>query len=304
MSAFAVLVLGVALAALGGELFVRSAAALSAGARIPPAIVGATIVAFATSAPEVSVAIHAALDGQPQIGLGDSLGSNVVNLAVLLGMALLIAPMRPDRGATRRDAALAVLAPALIGVLALDGELSRVDALALLGVFAAWLSATVAGARAAHLAEPPAAQILRPAAMLAAGAGGLALLVAAGDRVVAGAVGLAAAWNLDGFAVGATVVAIGTSTPELATLVVGRLRGQHEIALGGILGSCVFNALFIAPAAALIQPITVHAALAVPLLFGAALPLVLMTAHEEHLGRGRGLLLLCTGAGYLWLAAD
>ena len=147
MNDYLALILGVGCAGIGGELFVRGAVGLAFWARISPGIIGATVVAFATSSPELSVSINAALAGKPQIGLGDALGSNVVNVALILALALLISGIQSPRDSIKRDFPVALLIPIITGVLFLDGELSRLDGLLMLGMFIAWLVAAVIEAR-------------------------------------------------------------------------------------------------------------------------------------------------------------
>lgn len=138
--------IGVLCAAIGGELFVRGIVGMAHWARIAPAIVAATVAAFATSSPELSVAINAASAGQPAIALGDALGSNVVNIALILGMVLLIAEMRSSRDSLRRDFPTALVVPGVMAILLLDGLLSRLDAVLMLGLFLLWLRASAQAA--------------------------------------------------------------------------------------------------------------------------------------------------------------
>ncbi|MBY0225967.1 MAG: hypothetical protein K2Q28_09200 [Hyphomicrobium sp.] len=138
---------GLICAGLGGELFVRGTVGLARAARISPGIVAATVAAFATSSPEVTIAVSSALDGVPQISLGDALGSNLVNVALILGLALVIAPVRAQGGSLKRDLPVALLVQVVLLVLLFDGRLSRIDAGLLLAVFLAWLFAVVHEAR-------------------------------------------------------------------------------------------------------------------------------------------------------------
>jgi cation:H+ antiporter len=131
MGASALLMLaGIGCAVAGGDLFVRGVVSLAAWWRVPAGIIGATVAAFATSSPELSVAVNAALESRPQVALGDALGSNVVNVGVVLGLALAFSAITVDRGALVRDVPMALAAPAVLGLLALDGSVSRVDAVA------------------------------------------------------------------------------------------------------------------------------------------------------------------------------
>ena len=143
MGDFALLLAGVVCAGIGGELFVRGVVGIAHWARISPGIIGATVAAFATSSPELSVSVSSALAARPEIALGDALGSNVVNVALILGLALVISAIRTPPGSIRRDMPVALLAPVLTGLLFLDGELSHLDGAVLMVVFVAWLAATL-----------------------------------------------------------------------------------------------------------------------------------------------------------------
>ena len=253
-----VLLAGSALAALGGQLFIRGLIGFSAWWRLPTSVVAATLAAFATSAPELSVAINSAVAGQPEIALGEVLGSNVVNIALVLGIAVAFAPILVDRGAVAREYPAAAAAPALVGLLAVDGRLGRLDGLILLAVFAAWLSRGVAAGRRFRASAPGAVlERTRTSVVISLGLG-LVMLILAGRAIVAGAVGISAALGWDGFVVGAVLVALGTSAPELVTVIIARLRGHDDVAVGTILGSNIFNTLMILGIAAVIHPIAVE----------------------------------------------
>jgi len=253
-----VLLAGSALAALGGQLFIRGLIGFSAWWRLPTSVVAATLAAFATSAPELSVAINSAIAGQPEIALGEVLGSNVVNIALVLGIAVAFAPILVDRGAVAREYPAAAAAPALVGLLAVDGRLGRLDGLILLAVFAAWLSRGVAAGRRFRASAPGAVlERTRTSVVISLGLG-LVMLILAGRAIVAGAVGISAALGWDGFVVGAVLVALGTSAPELVTVIIARLRGHDDVAVGTILGSNIFNTLMILGIAAVIHPIAVE----------------------------------------------
>jgi cation:H+ antiporter len=251
------LLAGAVCAAAGGELFVRGAVGLARWARVSPGIVAATVVAFATSSPELSVSVNSALAGNPEVALGDALGSNVVNVALILGLAVAVAAIRSPRERLRRDLSVALLVPVATAGLCLDGTLSRLDGVVMLAVFAGWLFAT---AREAQRTRSAAGRLLGAQhhwVIVLSFLAGLTLLVAAGRLIVLGALGLAAGFGIDAFIVGATVVAVGTSVPELATVVVAQLRGHDDVSLGAVLGSNIFNGLFIVGTAASIHPIGV-----------------------------------------------
>lgn len=295
-----VLLPGLACAALGGEAFVRGAVALAAASRIPPGIIGATVVAFGTSSPEISVAINASLADRPQLALGDALGSNVTNIGLVLGLALLIGPIRAGGGTIRRDIAAAVLIPVATAAVAADGRLGRPDALILFAVFAVWLSATVVEARRERSAVTEVIGEHSLVRALAVSAAGLLLLIVAGRLIVSGAKGIGADLGLDPFVVGVVFVAVGTSIPELATAVISRIRGHEEIGLGTVLGSNIFNGALIVPLAASVSPIRVDwNEIALSLAFGIVVVLTIVPFRSSVLGRRRGVLLVVLYASSL-----
>ena len=300
MNDYLALFLGIACAGLGGELFVRGAVGLAHWARISPGIIGATVAAFATSSPELSVSINAAMAGQPQIALGDALGSNVVNVALILALALVISGIQSPRDSVKRDFPVALLIPVVTGLLFLDGELSRLDGFLMLGMFLVWLAAAAIEARKQRSAAERVLGERRGWLIVLSCAAGLAFLIAAGDLIVAGARGIAVSFGIDEFVIGATIVAVGTSVPELATTVVAKLRGHDEIGLGTILGSNIFNGIFITAIAAIIHPITVAwREVAVTLSFGLIALAFTYPTRRGYIERRRGVLLLVLYAVYL-----
>jgi cation:H+ antiporter len=300
MTDYALLAAGVACAGIGGEAFVRGAVGLARWARVSPGIVGATVAAFATSAPEFAVSTTAALAGKPQIGLGDALGSNVVNVALVLALALLISGIRAAPDTLKRDFPVALLTPLITGVLLLDNVLSAIDALLLLGVFQLWLAAVIIEARRQRSMADDARIAHRGWLALGACVVGLAFLTGAGRLIVSGATGIAVAHGLDEFVIGATIVAIGTSVPELATTVVAKLRGHDAVGLGTVLGSNIFNGVLIVPVAALIHPIAVAWQEAgIALAFGCVAVILTFPIGHGLIGRRRGVLLLVLYGIYL-----
>lgn len=300
MNDYVALLLGVVSAGIGGELFVRAAVGLAYWARVSPGIIGATVAAFATSSPELSVSINAALAGKPQIALGDALGSNVVNVALILALALVISGIQTPRASLKRDFPVALFVPLITGVLFLDGELSRTDGLLMLGMFLAWLVAAVIEARKQRNAAEEVLGEHRGWLAVLTGLAGLVLLVAAGNLIVAGARGIAISFGIDEFIIGATLVAIGTSAPELATTVIAKLRGHDEVGLGTILGSNIFNGLLIVAVAAIIHPITVAwREVVVTLVFGFLALMLTYPTNKGFIERRRGALLLVLYAVYL-----
>ena len=297
---YAALASGVVCAGVGGELFVRGAVGLARWARVSPGIIGATVAAFATSSPELAVSVSAAMAGKPQIALGDALGSNVVNVALILALALLISGIRSPRDTVKRDFPVALLVPVITGVLFLDGVLSRIDGLLLLGMFLLWLVAAIIEARRQRSAAEEVLGESRGWLALVFCVLGLAFLGTAGHLIVTGARGIAISFGVDEFVIGATIVAVGTSVPELATTIIAKLRGHDEVGLGTILGSNIFNGLFVVAVAAVIFPISVDwREVAVALVFGLLAVVFIFPTRRGFIERRRGVFLLLLYGGYL-----
>lgn len=282
------LALGLSCAGLGGELFLRAVTGLARTWRLSAAFAGASLAAFATSSPELSVALGAAFAGTPEVALGDCIGSNVVNIALILGGALLLGPLHCSREGLHRDLPMALAAPGLTALLAWDGTLSRLDGALMIAGFFAWMAVGWRDTR--RPSDPDGA---RPASsgrpLLLPGFAGLGLLVLAAKLIVTGALGVATVLAWPPFVVGAVIVAVGTSTPEIVTTWLARLRGQDDIGLGTVLGSNVFNLLFIVAVTAIVQPIRVRG-LGPWTGLGLGLAALLIAYPRRHgvIGRGRG----------------
>jgi cation:H+ antiporter len=287
---------GCACAGLGGELFVLSLVGLAERARVPKGVAAATLGAFGTSSPELIVGITAASQGVPEIAFGDALGSNIVNVALVLAIPLMIFGLAAPRDSVFRDLPVALAIFPIIGLAGLDGTISGSEALILLAIFAGWLVSVVVFALRNRTAAP-ATQAGGVAFQSTAGIVGLATLFLAGQLIVAGATGMATALGLHAFLIGALVVALGTSVPELATVVIATFRGHQEVGLQTILGSNIFNCLLIVSTAALIDPIAVEWKEALPALTaGFLVTLLTMPLFSLRLGRWRGIALML---GYL-----
>jgi cation:H+ antiporter len=297
------LILGaVLLAAAGGEAFLKSILGAARHLRVPKVVVATTVAAFATSSPELTVSTVAALAGQPEIGLGDALGSNVVNIALIFGLALLYGGVQTSRQDFGRDFYFALAVPALSFFLIFDGRIERAEALLLLAVFLAWLVWTVRSAlRLRAVAVAVEATELSAGKSLLLGVLGLGALIAAGRLFVSGATGIAAAFAVDTYVIGAIVVAIGTSLPELVTVILSRLRGHDDVGVGTLLGSNLFNGLAIVGVAGTIHPIAVPMTEVALTLAGGIVALLLLLPNRSGLiVRGRGFLLLMLYVGFVW----
>jgi cation:H+ antiporter len=289
---FIILLAGIAIAGLGGDIFVRGAVGLGRWARISPAIIGVTIAAFATSSPELSVAINSALSGTPQISLGDCLGSNVVNIALILAIALLISNIKTTRESIKRDFPVALFIPLLTLLLFIDNNFSRLDGIITISIFLTWLIFTILHI-IKHKKQQAQISTLHPGLILLFCTLGLILLITAGKCIVHGASNIAATFGISSFIIGATIVAVGTSVPELATTIISKLRGHDDISLGTIIGSNIFNGSFIIPLAAIINPINQPVtSIIVPLAFST---LCLFTCYPTRSGtitKQQGVILL------------
>lgn len=274
MSPWVQLVGGGVLLYFGAEWFVGGASALALALRVPQILVGLTVVAYGTSAPEVIVGVQAAIDGHGEVALGNVVGSNIVNIGLILGLAALIKPARVDGALRQRELPMFAASALLVPLLMLDGAVRRWEAAGLLLVAAAYTGWMIRAARSASMvaeakAEATAAEqaadeagapkrggALRAAATAAVG---LLILLLGGNLFVDGAVSVAHALGMSDRLVGLTIVAVGTSLPELVTGVIAARRGHADIAIGNVVGSNIFNVFLCLGAAALAGP--VHAPL-------------------------------------------
>ena len=270
------LVLGFAALIKGADWFVDGSAALARTFRVPGVIIGLTIVAMGTSAPELAVSTSAALQGANEIALSNVTGSNIFNLLMVLGVCALIRPIPIERGILKRDfplsiaAAVAVLAavglPMLTGAVKLPvgmaenvGVISRGFGIALLVVFAAYLTLLIILGKKNKTAESdePPVPVVKSVLLIVFG---VACIIIGGQLVVNNAVAIAAFFGMSQTLIGLTVVALGTSLPELVTSIVASRKGENALAVGNVVGSNLFNLLLILGVSATIHPIAVNLA--------------------------------------------
>lgn len=297
---------GGAMLYFGAEWLVRGAAALAVRLGVRPLLVGLTVVSYATSSPELAVSISAALKGQGALVLGNVVGSNIANIGLILGLTALIAPPASDGSMARKELLILSLATLVVPVLMIDGEIHRWDSLALvLGAIAfTWLTIRWSRRRKADEieAELPIDNQQSTWILLGISVAGLVFLIAGGEGFVRGAVGLAQAMGVDERVIGLTIVAIGTSLPELAASLVAAARGHSDIAIGNVVGSNIFNLLLILGGAGLIAPFAsdIHS-FRFDLAFMAALTLgaVVSLWRARRMTRFEGGLLLASYFGYL-----
>jgi cation:H+ antiporter len=263
------LLVGVGLLALGGEALIRGALSAANRFGVSPLLSGLVIVGFGTSMPEMVVSIEAAIGGQPDIAIGNVVGSNIANILLILGLCAVISPLAVTSVALRRDSAMVVAASVLFIVLAGTGNLSHLDAAVLLLSLVAYLawaywserfSATPAPSAVVHQAEADEVTLVPKSAGWSALAIviGLVLLIAGSKVLIQGAVGLARGFGVSEAVIGLTLVAVGTSLPELTISVIATLRRHGDVAVGNVLGSNIFNLLGILGVSALMQPLEVR----------------------------------------------
>jgi cation:H+ antiporter len=302
MTDLALILAAILLAAAGGEAFLKSILGAALHLRVPKMVVATTLAAFATSSPELTVSSIAALASQPEIGLGDALGSNVVNIALIFGLALLYGPVQTARADFGCDYYLALGIPLVTLVFVLDGRIERGEAFALLAIFCAWLASTVRSALR-HRDKAVAIETgeLSSGKSLVLGVLGLGALIAAGRLFVSGAAGVATNFGVDTYVIGVVLVAIGTSLPELVTVILSRLRGHDEVGVGTLIGSNLFNGLVIVGVAGTIHPIVAPPGeVALTLSAGIVALLLLLPNRTGRIVRSRGVGLLLVYAGFIW----
>ncbi|NNF59021.1 MAG: calcium/sodium antiporter [Rhodothermaceae bacterium] len=311
-TAVAALLSGLVLLTGGAYGLVRGASALALRFGVSPLLVGLTVVALGTSAPELVVSVQAALQGAGGIAVGNIVGSNIANVGLILGIAALIRPIRANRAVIRRDGIIMIGASLLVAGLLLDGRLGRPEGALLLLGLVAYLAWSLRTALRERVRAEDELEVSLPADSLGQSLGaavvGLFVLVLGARLLVDGAVTVAQALGVSNAVIGLTVVAVGTSLPELATSLVAAARGESDIAVGNVIGSNTFNLLGILGMAALTQPL--HAPglastdLAVMLSLGGGGVLFLATGARLSRLEGIGLLLVYTGyTGLLALAA-
>ena len=303
---------GLALLFVAGEAFVRGAVGLAKGAGMSELLIGLTVVALGTSAPEFFVSLEAVLRGRAQIAIANVTGSNVINLTLVLGLAAIVAPLAYSRGRFALDAAVVVASAAVLTLLGLFGSISRAMGLAMICLLAGYVVTAYLRDRRRRTADrdwhseeceefapfPP----LVPAVGLAVG--GLAGLILGGHLVVGGAEGIATALGASETVVGLTVVAAGSSLPELATSLVAAIRGHTDVAIGNILGSCIFNVLWILGVCAIVRPFAIDPSLArsaIPLMLAAAIAVSALVLLRSRIGRVAGTALAIAYAAYVFV---
>lgn len=260
------LILGFAGLLLGGDWLVRGAVSIARRFNVSPMVIGLTLVGFGTSMPELVTSLQAAMIGSPGIALGNVVGSNIANILLILGAAALVAPILVSRDAFQRDGGMLALATLLCLALVVSGSIGRLGGVLLLACLLAYLLATLVIERrrstaASAVYDAEADSLPTEPDNLARASGllflGLLITIVAARLLVSGAVSIATDLGVSETVIGLTIVAIGTSMPELVTSVIAARKGQSDVAFGNVIGSNLFNILGILGITSLVTPLSV-----------------------------------------------
>jgi cation:H+ antiporter len=331
MSDIGLLASGLILLIAGGELLVRGAVSVAERFGMSPLLIGLTLVGFGTSAPELVTSVQAAVSGSPQIAYGNIVGSNIANILLILGLSAVIAPLAVQSNALRRDGIFVVATAALFAVVGYAHTMDRITGLGFICLLAAYLVYAYQQERVRpadshehtsafekadaydelhdgpirHQPETVAlAERLGPVWPTVMALGGLAVIIVGGKLLVDGAIGLSRALGMSETVIGLTIVAVGTSMPELVTSVVAALRKHGDVALGNVMGSSIYNILGIGGTTALIAPTGVPAEIAAfhaPLMVITSVALFLLAWTSLRITRLEGAALLAGYVAYIYV---
>ena len=302
------IVLGIFLVLRGAERMTDGAVALAQRMMIPQMVIGLTIVACGTSMPEFFVSLTSAIHGSADMAIGNVVGSNIFNTLLIVGVAAVVAPMIIARSTVRKDIPVAFMASILLGVMCLDGAISRIDAAIMFVCFLLFMAYTIRSARKGEVEVTEEEQ-------KGYGTGksvflivyGLALLIVGSNIFVDAATFVARTFGVSDAVIGLTIVACGTSMPELATSVVAAKNGQSALAIGNVLGSNVFNILMVLGLTGLISPLQINGIINIDLILQfAAVALVWLFSYTKFkVERWEGALLSLVFLTYLtWLVVN
>lgn len=309
---------GLGLLLLGAELLVRGASRLALSLGLAPIIVGLTVVSIGTSAPELAISIGGALSGTPDLAMGNIIGSNIANVLLILGLVALVAPLVVHRQLVWLDVPIMIATSAMCLGMAFDGRIARWEGAVLVAGAIAYIVFLIVLARRhpeqvtddPSLGNDTAAQRVPRLLMLMAA--GLAMLVGGAQLLVNAATGIATAFGLSDLVIGLTVVAVGTSLPEIATSILSAIRGQRDLAVGNIVGSNIFNLLLVLGATALVArdgvPVSASALrFDLPVMTAVAVACLPIFFTGHRIARWEGALFLCyyiAYTSYLLMAAS
>ena len=294
---YLLLLAGFVLLIKGADFFVDGSSSIAGILKVPSVIIGLTIVAMGTSAPEAAVSITAGLGGNSDISLGNVIGSNIFNLLMVIGISAVIFPVASHKDIIKRDMWWNLGCSGLLFLLILDGTIGRIDGLLLLSGIIAYLITIIKSARSSRTQTDEAEKKHMPLKKsIPSVVLGLCAIVFGGNLVVDNASKIAETFGMSPALVGLTIVAIGTSLPELVTSIVAAKKGEAGIALGNAVGSCIFNILFILGIASVLAPIQVKPELVIDtlILIAVSILIFLFAKTKNQTGRAEGIFcILC-----------
>ena len=296
---YILLIIGFVLLIKGADFFVDGASSVAAKLKVPSLIIGLTVVSMGTSMPEAAVSISASLGGDNGISLGNVIGSNIFNLLMVVGIASVILPIVTDSAILKRDMPVNIGITAVLCVMLLDGKLSRLDAIILLALLAAYLFILIRSALK-NREEGEETKVLTWFKSILFIVLGAAAIIGGGQLVVNNAKTIAINLGMGETLVGLTVVAFGTSLPELVTSVVAAKKGDSGIAMGNVVGSCIFNILFILGMAGVIAPMNADVEFFIDtgILIGVSLIMLLFAFTKRKTDRLEGAVCVLIYAAY------
>lgn len=243
---------------LGAHLLVKSSSILAMHFGIPAIVVGVTVVAFATSTPEVAVSLDAVISGRGDLALGNVLGSNIANILLILGVCAVIAPLKIQRTVIRQEIPIMILAGVILFLMGLDGAIQPLDGIILVSLFVLFVIFQIIQARkekqAASVDEHPTMTDKWTGVQFLWFVGGLGLLILGARWLVTSAVDIARLWGMNELVIGLTIIAVGTSLPEIATSVLAALKGKTDLSVGNVVGSNIFNILLVVGLSSFFSP--------------------------------------------------
>ncbi len=309
---YLLLLIGFLLLVKGADYFVEGSSKIAIALRIPQILIGLTLVAFGTSAPEASVSILAAIKGNPDISIGNIVGSNIFNIALIIGITAFINPLKVHRETIRKEIPFTILVSCVLLIMISDTRLklfnknliTKIDGFILLSFFSIFLYYVYLLAR--HSREQAMTEESDPSLPslgknIFYALGGLIAVVVGGDMVVRSSAEIAYSWGMSQTLVGLTIVAVGTSLPELITSVTAALKKNSEIALGNIVGSNIFNILFILGISSMISPIAVNNKIVIDISVMIFITILLwyFSASKGKISKTEGLIFLLIYATYM-----
>ena len=298
---YLLLIVGFFFVVKGADVFVDGASSVAKILKIPSVIIGLTIVAMGTSAPEAAVSLTASLSGNNEISLGNIIGSNIFNLLVVIGVCAIIFPVATNLEILKRDMVWNIVSSAALFALILDGRISRVEGILLLVGMVVYLLFVIRNALKNRLAGDEEAPMSVLKSLIFIGLG-LAAVVLGGRMVVDNASLIASAWGMSDTLIGLTIVAIGTSLPELVTSITASRKGESGIAIGNAVGSCLFNILFILGMTSAIAPIAASSELMIDIGILTAVTIVMFIAARTKMQTSRFEGVVCV-LGYIAYSA-